>query len=149
MSILVYTAITSKRSGAKRAITTKSAPPGVGTYVDTLSSLIPGEILALHAAITTITQAPPGWTFWALIGACVVVFLIGRVTTGKFSVWDLLRVLIPTAAFVVWSMLVEPSVFQANWTTIDDATRQIVGLFLAVAVTLGAALLNWWLADKS
>jgi hypothetical protein len=70
-------------------------PPGVTSYVDALSALVPAEVLALHAALLTVTtttvENPAGevvttitepgalkLVFWGLIVLCFIFYLAGH-----------------------------------------------------------------------
>ncbi len=144
MSIIAYAALTSKRlSVTPRRASTGEQQPGIRTYVDTLASLIPGEILALHAAIISVVADPPWWVLLVLVALCILAYIVGRVTAkegGKLEPEDAARALIPVAAFVVWTMLITPSAFGADW--LDSVTRRLLGVILAAVVILFAALLN-------
>src|SRR4051794_7364855 len=102
MSTLAYGALTRKREEAAPDQSTTTAPPGVKTYVDALTALVPAEILALHAfiisvttkteknaageSVTTITDpATLKWVFWALLILSVVLYA-GAHTAAR---WDI------------------------------------------------------------
>jgi hypothetical protein len=150
MSIIAYAALTSKRlSVTPRSASTSEQQPGVRTYVDTLASLIPGEILALHAAILSLVAAPDWWVFAVLVGLCALAYIVGRVTAkegGRLELADFARGAIPMAAFVVWTMLITPSAFGAGW--LDPDLRRLLGVILAAVVILVASLLNSLLTSR-
>jgi len=55
MSTIAYGALTRKREEAEPGKSDAVEPPGVTSYVDALSALVPAEVLALHAALLTVT----------------------------------------------------------------------------------------------
>lgn len=158
MSTLAYGALTRKREEAEERKSTEAEPPGVKTYVDALAALVPAEVLAVHATVlevtttseedeagetvTTITE--PGtleWVFWALLATTVVLYLLG-LRRRKPEGWDLVRLLIPPLAFVGWTMLLQPSAFDAVDPGLGDADRTAIALigalvFGAIAAALG------------
>lgn len=153
MSTLAYGALTRKREEAEERKSTEAEPPGVKTYVDALAALVPAEVLAVHATVlevtttseedeasetvTTITER----VFWALLATTVVLYLLG-LRRGKPAGWDLVRLLIPPLAFVGWTMLLQPSAFDAVDPGLGDADRTAIALigalvFGAIAAALG------------
>jgi hypothetical protein len=150
MSTLVYAALTSKRlSASSKSASRDAEAPGVKTYVDTLASLVPGEILALHAAYISTTTTPPWWTLAVALVLCAVVYLVGRLTAKDakpLEWWDCFRCSVPVLAFFVWTMLTKPSVFGADWLKATD--RQLIGLTLAAVVILYASVFNYFANKK-
>jgi hypothetical protein len=160
MSTLMYAAVTAKREEAEpRTSTTQT--PGIAMYVDALAALVPAEVLAVHAGILTFTTASvkdgagnvtvritePGtlwWVFWALVVLSTVVYFAGLGRT-KWDSWDWLRVLIPAAAFVGWTMLQKGSAFDAVAPNLPSATRSAIAVIGAV----GLGLLARGLASKA
>ncbi len=95
VSTIAYGALTRKREQAEPDTSESENPPGVTTYVDALSALVPAEVLALHAALLTVTTTTventagevvttitePGalrFVFWGLIVLCVIFYLAGH-----------------------------------------------------------------------
>lgn len=89
--------------------------------VSTVAALVPAEILALHAWVLTRTTATDaagttsitdpttlGRSLVVLAALAVVVYLIGR-GVAKWSRVDLIRMLIPGVAFIVWTALIGTS----------------------------------------
>jgi hypothetical protein len=146
MSTLVYAALTSRRIQAPKDESTAKAPPGLGTYVDTLAALVPGEVLAVHAAIISLTSTKGGmplWVFWALVGLSVLLYVFGRIgTKAPFEPLDLLRALIPPLAFVGWTLIQKPTAFDANWPGVPEVTRDIIAVIGAAVLAPAAALLG-------
>ena len=58
---------------------------------------------------------------------------------------DILRALVPPAAFVLWAMLQPTSVFDGAWPDLDADIRWVVALFGAVALGAVAS----WLAGTA
>ena len=165
MSTLAYGALTRKREEAPSGTSTTDAAPGVKTYVDALTALVPAEILALHAfiisnttttekndageSVTTITDPQTlKWVFWALLILSVVLYL-GAHQAQYWDFWDLPRALIPPAAFVLWTILQKTSAFDAIWPdALSDGGRVSIGAIGAVALGVIAARLGVT-ADKA
>jgi hypothetical protein len=152
MSTIVFASITSKRIQAPKNRSTTTEPPGVRTYVDTLAALFPGEVLSVHAVIISLAGGQggaPAWTFWALIFLCVLLYVFARIATkAPFEVWDIPRALIPPLAFVAWTMIQKPTLFDANWPHMVDITRQVIAI-LGAAVLASAAALLGAMTDKT
>jgi hypothetical protein len=166
MSTLLYSALTSKRLAAKPGASTDQGQPGISTYVDAMAALVPAEVLAAHAVIvgyatTTSTNAQgqqvtvitdTGWlqvAFYALIAISLIIYLAGRLTSDqKFQRADALRMLIPPAAFVLWTMLQKTTAFDAIAPSFSSSGRSILAILLAILVGILANALGVK-ADKS
>lgn len=168
MSTVAFGALTTRREQSDSDTSKSGQPPGLNSYIDILAALVPAEVLAIHAlVITTITKTNPRgqtqitepatlrWAFWLLIGLSMVLFILGRrpVPTprvvrqqsgGTASRWqrlewqDLIRLLIPAAAFVGWTMLEPASVWNAVAPSISGGMRiliPMVGAVFLAAVT--------------
>lgn len=160
MSTLLYSALTTKRLAADVGTSTSSGQPGISTYVDAMAALVPAEVLTAHAVIigyatTTSTNAhgqkstaitDPGWlqfAFYALIAISVIFYVSGRLTSNqKFQRMDALRMLIPPAAFVLWTMLQKTTAFDAVAPSFSASGRSILAILLAVAVGIFANALG-------
>lgn len=156
MSSLAYGALTRKREEAEPKKSTDAEPPGVKTYIDTLAALVPAEVLAAHAVIidatTTTTKNEAGqdvttitdpttlkWVFWALIVLSAMLYLFGH-TKERLGQADIIRALIPPAAFVLWMMLQKTTAFDAIANPSDGA-RVAIGVIGALLVgSIAAAL---------
>jgi hypothetical protein len=159
MSTFAYGALTRKREeSAPGTSTTGDAQgkPGIGTYADTLAALVPAEVLAAHAFVLTFTtktmkgiggketttvtdMGTLKWVWYALVAVTVLLYVLGH---GKrWDRWDLLRVLIPPAAFAGWTMAQQVSAFTAvaSWSTNTRYALVAVGTvaLAAAAATLG------------
>ena len=55
MSTIVYAELTNKREAAPANTSTTTSQPGMKTYVDALSALIPAEVMTLHALTLSAT----------------------------------------------------------------------------------------------
>ena len=119
MSTFLYAMMTTKRDEAPEKKSTETSP-GVKTYIDAMSALIPAEVLALHAtliqfgtktstdgdgqSVTTITDA--GTLQWVFAGLVILsMFIYGAARWKKLDHLDVYRIWIPPAAFVGWTML--------------------------------------------
>jgi hypothetical protein len=152
----MYAAMTAKREEAQPKTSTTNSP-GVAMYVDALAALVPAEVLAVHAAILTFTTtsakdgtgksiimitepATLSWVFWTLVVLSMVVYYAGLGKT-KWDSWDWLRILIPAAAFIGWTMLQKGSAFDAVAPSLSPATRSAVAVIGAVVLGLLARAL--------
>jgi hypothetical protein len=148
MSTWAYAALTTRREESPPDRTTTTAPPGVSTYIDALAALVPAEVLALHAVIISVTtkttqsvtsitaRGTLSWAFYGLIVLCVVLYVVPRLTGGKWDRYDFLRAAIPPLAFVAWTMLQRPTAFDVVWPSLTEAPRTVSALFLAVLLGL-------------
>ncbi|HXY69299.1 MAG TPA: hypothetical protein VEH62_07590 [Gemmatimonadales bacterium] len=156
MSTLLYGALTTRRLCAQPGTSETTAPPGLGTYVDALAALVPGEVLALHALFLSVTTATVvdrdgfpqvtitepvtlRWAFAGLIVLSVVLYLVPRFRTREKL--DVGRALIPPLAFVAWTMLQRATAFDAVFPSLGDAPRTVIALFAAAVLGLVAARL--------
>jgi len=171
VSTVAFGALTTRREKSDSGTSKTSQPPGLNSYIDILAALVPAEVLAIHAIIiaavtttnrsqTQITQ--PGTlrlAFWLLVGLSTVLFVLGRrpaptpaaalqqsgtsVPRWQHLEWqDLIRVAIPPAAFVGWTMLEPTSVWNVVVPDMPTGTRTLialVGAVLLAAVTKALA----------
>jgi hypothetical protein len=156
MSTVAYAKMTIARESAKPSTSSTSEPPGVKTYVDTLAALVPAEVLGLHAVILPLTTTKSGdtttisdpdtlaWSFWGLLVLAVLLYVFARRYTNNQGKWDRLdwiRMLIPAAAFVGWTMLQRATAFDAVCPDLRHGPRSVIALFLAVVLGAIAAIL--------
>ena len=129
MSTFAYAAITGARKASKPGTSTTTGSPGIKTYMDALAALVPAEVLTAHAAIltfTTDTVTEQSMTvvkithpetlvlvFYALMGMSIILYVVGRLMSATWDKWDWLRMLIPSLAFVGWTMLQKATAFDA------------------------------------
>ena len=132
MSSLAYGAVTRKRVQAPANKSVTTSPPGLKTYVDTLAALVPAEVLAFHAfmvelttkttkkngiAVTTITdRGTLEATFWVCIVLSMLLFLFTRLSgagAAGWQRWDVARILVPPASFVLWTVVQKSTAFDA------------------------------------
>jgi hypothetical protein len=164
MSATAYGVLSWRREASSPGTTKTDEPPGVKSYIDVLAALVPAEALTFHALVLSqftktetdattkqvvMTIINPGalwWTFWACIVLSIVLYCFGH---GKeaWDKWDYLRVLIPPAAFIGWTMLQAGTAFDAVWPNLDKGTRFVFALFIAIIL---AGFANWLsnIADK-
>lgn len=129
--------------------------PGVTPWIDALSALVPVEVLAVHALVlglatttteragsevTTITDSDTlVWTFIALCVSSSLVYVFGHFK--NFDRWDVIRMLIPPAAFAAWTMLLKSSAWDAVAPNMSTAARTAAGAIAALLLgSLAAAL---------
>lgn len=149
MSALAYGALTKARIEGAPGTTDSTSPPGVKPYLDALAALVPAEVLALHALIigrTTETTTPAGGqptititepttlrgVFWALLVLTIVVYALGR--RKNWDRWDAVRMFIPAAAFVGWTMLQKGTAFDAVAPNVGQVPREVIALIGAAAL---------------
>ncbi len=158
MSTLAYAALTKRRVQVPSGIRTSISLPDVSTYIDMVAALVPAEVLALHAAILSLTTktaqdqagrsittiTDPGtlrWAFWGLIFGSILLYIVPRPPLKKPL--DCLRAAFPPAAFVAWTMLQKATAFDAVWPDLGETPRAVAALFGAVLLgALAKALAN-------
>jgi hypothetical protein len=161
MSSTVYGAISRKRDEAAADTSKTAQPPAISTYADTLTALVPAEVLAVYEGVLvsltirseenqagalemTITNPT-----LLLIGSLVLVFVsIAFYWAGQqFKGWgqpiNWVRMLMPPIAFIIWMVLQTPSAFDVLWPNVDQGWR----VFGAVIGALLLGLLTAWLAN--
>lgn len=172
MSTVAFGALTTRREKSDSGTSKTDQPPGLNSYIDILAALVPAEVLAIHAIIiaAVTTTNPAGQTqitqpgtlrlaFWLLAGLAAVLFVLGRrpaptpadvlqqsgtsVPRWQHLEWqDLIRVAIPPAAFVGWTMLEPTSAWNVVVPGMSTGTRTLialVGAVLLAAVTKAMA----------
>lgn len=150
---------------AQRTVTRYAAPPAEtakpALVLDAVAALVPAEVLAAHALIiplltekattpqgevvTIISDANAatlGWVFWALLALASGVFLVGRMGSA-FRRGDLLRVLIPPAAFVCWTMLQQATVFDGAYPDVSAGARNAGAILGVIALGVLAGVLAY------
>lgn len=119
-------------------------------FVDILAALIPAELIAAHGAIlgfgTETIADPEGTTrianpdalrffFFVLLITGPALYIIGR-GRNDWGRADVIRLLIPAVAFVGWTMLQRPSMWDAVEPNTPDVWRY--GIPIAGSIVLGA-----------
>jgi hypothetical protein len=159
MSTLAYAALTRRREKAGPGTSFTTQPPGVGPWVDSLSSLVPSEVLAVHGAllaITTTTDNASGTVvttitdpttlkgvFYALIFVSMLLYVGGRAVARSWDRLDFARVLIPPLAFVAWTMLQKSTGFDAAFPELAIGPRTAIALIGGVVLGVVAGLLAY------
>jgi hypothetical protein len=153
MSTIVYATLEAKRKNSPRNKSTGEAAPGFGTYVDAAAALVPAEVLALHAAILTVTAktsnktttitdaATLRWSFVGLIVLSIALYVVPRLAAGRKDWADVGRALIPPAAFVAWTMLQRATAFDAAFPKLSEGPRVAIALGTVVVLTMAAKVL--------
>ncbi len=147
MSTLAYASLTNQRFSAEPDKGTNNPQTGVKTYVDALSALVPAEVLAAHAVVINFlydskskfdghSDAQIGVLFASMVILSSLLFVAPRLLGG--TAWmrgDVVRALIPPAAFVGWSVLQPVSLIDGWCEGID---KQLMSAFVIVlAIVLG------------
>jgi hypothetical protein len=161
MSTIAFGALSTRREQSDSGKSTSEQPPGVSSYVDILAALVPAEVLAINSiVVASVTAQGPGgpatpaeagtyrWMFGLLLTLAAVLFVLGRRpapapdpsrsgrTTWQNWEWqDLIRMLIPPAAYVCWTMIEPSSVWSAIAPGMSSGTRLLIPL-------VGAAVLG-------
>lgn len=170
MSTLAYAALTTKREEAPPTKSFRSAPPGVGGYLDALAALVPAEVLTVHATLLTFTMETGGernstyiitgaeptlqYSFYGLIVLAALIYVIARLRAknpkldpeaNKWNALDYLRTLIPPLAFVAWTMIQRATAFDAVVPSnkLGDIPRTAIAIFLAVLLGIAAVVLAY------
>ncbi len=155
MSTLAYAQFTTKREEAQPNTSTSTSPPGIRTYADALSALVPAEVLTLHALILSVTTkvennvtriTAPETLSWAFLGLIIIsmsLYIAPRLLAKKWGMLDWFRMVIPPIAFIGWTMLQRATAFDAVFPEMSDASRTVTALFLAVILGAGATALAY------
>jgi hypothetical protein len=162
VSTLAYATLTKLREAAPPGTSDSKAAadsdnpdagrPGVTVWADAAAALVPAEVLAAQAflvGVVTEQQDRPllsadpvtvftdphaaKWMFWGLLVVSLVIYVAGNV--GHWHAADWLRMLIPPAAFVLWSALQPGALFDA---VADWSTAERYGIGAIGAIALGA-----------
>jgi hypothetical protein len=153
MSTLAYANLTNRRDLTVPTAATTGQNAAKNNWVDMLASLVPAEVLVVHAALLSITTTTvnavttitaPGtlyWCFWGLIALSMILYASGR--AGAWNRWDLLRVCIPPLAFVAWTMIQKTTAFDAVCPSLPAATRTAIALFAAILLGIAANALSY------
>jgi hypothetical protein len=154
MSTYAYAQFTNLRDHAAPG-TSNTTSPGVTSYADALSALVPAEVLTVHALVISVTtktvngvaeityRPTLALAFWGLVVLGVIIYAIPRATGGRWDRWDYVRMLIPALAFVGWTMLQPTSAFDAVFESVTQPQRTVAALFLAVVLGLAAGVLAY------
>lgn len=168
MSTLVYASIPRARKLSSAGASAAAVAPSetVSAFVESVTALVPAEILAAHAAIlnlttetteatgdvaavTTITEPSVlSWAFWGLVGLSILLYVVPLCISlhkeeKKWQWQDTLRMLIPPAAFVVWTMLQKTTAFDAVCPSLTEVPRGVIALFAAITLALFATWLSY------
>jgi hypothetical protein len=161
MGSFFYGYVTAKRVMAQPGTSKTTEAPGMTTYIDTLSALVPAEALALYAGVVapnttrtasvrgkaaTVISDPRllGWSCVGLLVLSAALYVIGRYSVTRMrNGWDILRVLIPPAALAAWMLVQNPGVFDVWWRGSTLSEHLIVAAFGAVALGILAKILGY------
>jgi hypothetical protein len=167
VSTLAYATLTKQRevappgtSDRKVAAATNAATgkPGVTMWADAAAALVPAEVLAAQAfligsvterqdrpllssdPVTVVTEPTTAkWMFWGLLLAALVIYVSGNL--GHWHRADWLRMLIPPAAFVLWSVLQPGALFDAvaDWSTGARYGVGVIGVIILGSIARALA----------
>jgi hypothetical protein len=161
MGSFFYGYVTAKRVMADPGTSKTTQAPGMTTYIDTLSALVPAEALALYAGVVapnttrtasvrgkaaTVISDPRllGWSCVGLLVLSAALYVIGRYSVTRMrNGWDILRVLIPPAALAAWLLVQNPGVFDVWWPGSSLSEHLIVAAFGAVVLGILAKILGY------
>lgn len=163
MSAFLYGRLEGRREGSGAEESTKDVPPGLRTYVEVFVGLVPSEVLVAAsvfvAAFTDTKKGRDGTTtlvitdrsslkiaFFGLVILALVLYVLGHVKfgqeTNRWDRWDTLRMLIPPAAFVGWTMAQRPSPMFDAVTNISDGKKLLIVVFGGIILGVAAPLLG-------
>lgn len=161
MSIIAYARMTRRREesrpeepGSTRTLLAdggKPTPVGKAT-IDAFAALVPAEILIAHATILQVTTETDGdvtritepgalrFAFWSLLVVSMLLYAIAK--APKFDPLDGVRVLIPAASFVGWTMVQKATAFDAVFS-MNAAMRITIPVLGGLLVAAGATALAY------
>jgi hypothetical protein len=149
MSTILYGSLTEKRQEAMPGTSDSISAPGLKNYLDGVAALVPAEVLGAHAFLISLTTetvnkiTEPGtlvFVFWALIVVAIALYVAGH-GLKNWAKYDFVRMLIPSAAFVLWTMLQRSTAFDAIGSGLADAPRTAISVIGAILLgTLATAL---------
>lgn len=167
MSTLAYGALTRLRENAAPGTSSSTQPPGLRSWVDVLTALIPVEVLAAQAVVVALATrtsrdvsgnvvtviTAPGTIRWAFAGlalASIALYAVGHVGTAirDWNGADWLRMLIPPLALLMWTMLVRTSAFDALFPGTDDQLRYAAAAVSAAVLAVVVATLSYRAAQS-
>jgi hypothetical protein len=152
MSTYLYGDVTKKRLDAEPGTSTEAQPPGVSTYVDTFAALVPAEVLAAQAFITSLVVkrtsddenaatviAYPNvvvvsFIALAVISAALYLFGLGQRPSGL----DYVRMIIPPLSFAGWTALQPNGFFDVVAPDFTGVPAQVTAVVLALVLGAGA-----------
>lgn len=159
MSSFVYGTVTAKRAASPAGMSKTTSPPAIGVYIDALAALVPAEALALYAGIvlpystrtvsvhghTATIISDPNLLSWSCVGLLALsslLYAVGR-KNADLREWDILRLLIPPAAFAAWMLVQTPGVFEIWWPGSSIGGRAVIAAFAAVLLGILASVLGY------
>ena len=140
-----------------------------GEFLDVVAALVPAEIIAVHALIlgtvSTKTEDADGaittkldptqatlerWSWIGLVVAAAVLYVVPHAVSSAragrrplVDRLDLLRMLIPAAAFWIWTMIQKGTLFEAVFAELSTPARAVVGGFAGLLLVAIAKLLSY------
>ena len=163
MSTLAYGALTRLRERAAPGTSASTAAPGLRSWVDVVTALIPVEVLAAQTLVivaaterrrdvygnVVITMTSPGavrLTFAGLVLLSIALYVVGHLGAAGFLHWDRadwLRMLMPPLALLLWSMAARTTAFDALVPEASDDVRSVASIVLAAILVVAVAALAY------
>lgn len=154
MSTLAYAAFTAAREKAPPRTSTSDSLSDVKTYVGVLAALVPAEVLTAHGVILAFTTSKDASgkisiddrpllsaSFYGLVLLCILLYWVARRRKLPWVPLDYVRMLIPPAAFVGWTMLQRATAFDALALNLSYPARSVIAVFLAVLLGIATSVL--------
>lgn len=156
MSAILYGVL----SKEKRKVAFANEDPDLKNYLDVLTSLVPADVLVIHAVILsfTTTQVDGGGSkiidgtakttligaWFVLIALSWVLFCVPKLIPKVLKIdqseeWDKLdyaRMVIPSIAFIGWSMLQKMTAFDAVFPEFPQGPRTLIAIIIAILLII-------------
>lgn len=157
MSTLLY----ARLNPAAKNVVAPPSPPAPGGFVTAMAALVPAEVLAVHALIIALALAPADKSsgtppraldpqsfttlriaFWSLVFLSMLLYYMPRKKAHSWGGKDWIRVLIPPAAFVAWTMLQPLTMFDAICPKLSPIGRTSIAAITGVLLGALASFLS-------
>jgi hypothetical protein len=158
-----------ERAAARAAGEPDAEKKKPGEFLDVVAALVPAEIIAVHALIlgamstktedadgAITTKLDPGqaalqrWSWIGLVIAAAVLYVVPHAVSSAragrrplVDRLDLVRMLIPAAAFWIWTMIQKGTLFDAVFSDLSTPARAVVGGFAGLLLVAIAKLLSY------
>lgn len=161
MSSVVYGALSRKRLEETPHESVREGAPGLRTYVDSLTALIPAEaLIVLQTLLPSVSErstteaastvaitdtAAAQLLFWGLLVLSVAMYVAGRARSfkpGSITWPDVARALIPPTALFGWLLVEHPELTRVAGVELSNGMRTVSTAFGAAALGTIASLLG-------
>ncbi|MGE0672123.1 MAG: hypothetical protein AB7O64_03625 [Methylibium sp.] len=136
MSTLAYAQLTNAREAATPGTSTSTGKPGIQTYVDAFTALVPAEVLTLHALVISVTTEIPKA---AAAGATAAA---SAASSASAAASRIIPEAVETLAFSFWGLVVAsaalyaaPRLMGGHWDRFDWV-RVLIAPFAFVGWTM-------------